>query len=637
MTRVRKQRAEQAFITSPAPSQTVDRRAVLAKAAVAAGAAVDEATALASISADASSWNKAGAVYAAYHPETLLRIVEMGPHISPNLEAYATNIDGNGHHFDPVEAWMTDLEGEEAREAVREALAFERWTDAEEAALEATMNKAADGPDDGTTAGDLPEEITEDEVDTTLAQIGVTLRREGFRATAWFKNCCSDMSFTRLRRIVRWDREAIGWGCMELIPDGWGRLQRLGYIPAHSVRPLVDDGELVEIVEPNPVTPLSQGREIRVHRRMPRYVQQIDDQVVYFCTPGDPRVISRTTGKVYADEKALAKEEGKEAKRAHALLWFSQHSPTTPCPPPRWIGNLLRVLGSREADETNYFHLHNKTMSGGILFVFGGSVPRGTKERLERALSNELQGTENTSRILVVEAVPASKVAPNQDRLPQPSMHFESMRDNNIQDALFTEYDMANADSIGASFRLSPILRGRTPSDLNRATAEAALQFGEQQVFQPERLDFDWAINRVVMPLIGVTHLAFVSNAPPSRSPEEVGELVKATAPYGGLVPAEIRTLLSKALGIPLEKISEDWTQVPMPMTLAGVTANGGAAVNQDPTQQRLMSLEQRVADIAQAELRALGIDATIETGFLPDGSVGGEGEEPDGTDGGAV
>ncbi len=57
MTRVRKQRAEQAFITSPAPSQTVDRRAVLAKAAVAAGAAVDEATALASISADASSWN----------------------------------------------------------------------------------------------------------------------------------------------------------------------------------------------------------------------------------------------------------------------------------------------------------------------------------------------------------------------------------------------------------------------------------------------------------------------------------------------------------------------------------------------------------------------------------------------------
>lgn len=629
MTRVRKQRVEKEWLPDPQPRQAVDARAVLAKAAVSAGAAVDEAAALSLLSDDATTWKENNAVSAAYHPETLLKLIEMGPHIAPNIEAYAVNIDGYGFHLEPTAPWMGDLEGEDAQEAVREALAFERWLDAEEGALaDATAQKdrprkAVDGPDAGTTAGDLPEEITDEEVAAQVEAIRVALRREEFKATAWFKNCCSDMSFTRLRRIVRSDREAIGWGCIELIPDGYGRLQRLGYVPAHTVRPVVDDGELVEVVEPNPATPLSRDREIRVLRRMPRYVQIIDERKVYFCSPGDPRVISRTTGAVFPDEAALQKEEGPEARRAHPILWMAQHSPMTPCPPPRWIGNLLRVLGSREADETNWFHLRNKTMSGGILFVFGGSVPKGTKERLERALSNELQGSENTSRILVVEAVPA-KVAPTQDRVPQPSMHFESMRDNNIQDALFTEYDKANADSIGASFRLSPILRGYTPSDLNRATAEAALQFGEKQVFQPEREDFDWTVNRVIMPAIGVNHLAFVSNSPPTRSPEEVGELVKATAPFGGLVPAEIRQLLSKVLNIPLEKIADDWAYVPMSMTLAGVGA-GGAAPAADGTQQRLRSLEQRVADIAQAELRALGIDATIETGFLPEGSIGGD------------
>lgn len=627
-----------------ATERHADIRGILAKAAVLTGRQVSEPTAIAEIEERSNAYGEAGAVDPPYDPESLLNYIELTPHVTPNISAYQNNIEGYGHHAVIVEAWMADLESEEAREAIRNALQIEQWVEEEEAAMD-SASKAEDGDvDPGEDQGEDPNvpgddgEITDDDIDAAIAKLTTQLRRDKFLYDAFFKNCCSSMSFSKLRRVTRYDIEAHGWGAWEMLVNGAGQLKRLNYIPGYTIRPLKDEGELVDAVEPDPITPLSEGREITVPRRFRRYVQIVGDKKVYFKSPGDPRIISRTTGKVYKTVLEMRRPddkggEGPKAMEANELIYFSLHDPRTPCPPPRWIGNLLAVLGVREADETNYFYLDSSAIPPGILFVSGGKIPRDMKDRLEQRLTQEFAGSENRHKILVVEAHPLK--LKGEERTMLPSMEFESLREAQQTDATFTKYDERSADRIGASFRLPPMLRGYTPKDLNRATAIAALDFAEAQVFAPEREDIDWVINKYILPRIGVKLHTFKSNSPPTRSPEEIAELIKVAAPHGGILPYEIRELLADSLNTTLATIDEQWGYWPMPMTLNGMgrgaemaPSDDGMAPEQDPAQMarmtaRLDDLQRRVEAVLTDELRQAGYDLEVSAKLQDEGGEG--------------
>lgn len=627
-------------------------RTLLAKAAVLTGRQVDEPSAIATMESTSSAFESVGAVDPPYDPESLLNYIELTPHLAPSIASYQTNIEGYG--FLPIltEAWMEDLESDDAREAIRNALQIERWAEEEEAALlDAQRQTKADDdypggepqgdegtepstPDEEGPIGEEDEEdegsgdITDEEVDAVIKNLTMELRREKYLFDSFFKTCCSAMSFTKLRWLTRYDFEAHGWGCWEMLVDGLGRLKRLNYIPGYTIRPLIDEGSLVEVTEPDPITPLSEGREVVVFRRFRRYVQIVKDKKVYFRSPGDPRVISRTTGTVYESLDQMRaptdKEgEGPDAQIANELIYFSQHDPRTPCPPPRWIGNLLSVLGVREADEANYFYLSSSAIPPGILFVAGGKLGQGMKDRLEQRLTKEFAGSNNRHKILVVEALPMKMKG--EERTMLPSMEYSSLRDSHQQDATFTAYDQRSSDRIGASFRLPPMLRGYTPKDLNRATAIAALDFAEAQVFEPERTDFDWVINQYILPRIGVKLYSFKSNSPPTRSPEEIAELIRVAAPHGGILPYEIRTLLGDALNKALAKIDEDWAYMPMPMTLAGMGGNESALNPQGDEEapsiaemsSNLARLQDRVEQILTEHIRAAGLEVDLKTSWM--------------------
>lgn len=622
----------------------INLREALAKASVLTGREVNESAALASMDQTRDTYAELGAVEPPYDPESLLNYVELTPHLSPNIASYQTNIEGYGYQAVVCEAWLNDLDGEEAIEAVRNALQIEQWIDEEEAALDQANKADEDDPDDtddpgmpdddsvddGTPADEGEGEISEQDVADTIANLETQIRRDKFLFDAFFRNCCSTMSFTKLRRITRYDIEAHGWGAWEMLLDGFGRLKRLNYIPGYTVRPLKDEGELVEVTEPDPVTPLSEGREVTVHRRFRRYVQIVGGRKVYFKSPGDPRVISRLTGKIYDSVQDLRKPkekggDGKDAMEANELIYIQLHDPRTPCPPPRWIGNLLAVLGVREADETNYFYLDSSAIPPGILFVSGGKVPRDMKDRLEQRMTQEFAGSDNRHKILVVEAHPMK--LKGEERTMMPSMEFESLRDAQQTDATFTNYDERSADRIGASFRLPPMLRGYTPKTLNRATAFAAIDFAEAQVFEPEREDIDWVVNKHILPRIGVKLHTFRSNSPPTRSPDEIAELIKVAAPQGGLLPYEIRSLLSDALNRSLAKIDEEWGYWPMPMTLAGIGGGGGGAqpqgmegedaVSLSELTNRIDQMQKRVEAIIAEELRNAGFESEVKSSWL--------------------
>lgn len=656
----------------------LNRKDLLAKAAVMTGNAVDEASARQQIEQMEDMYGQHHACVPDYDPLSLLNYIELSPHVSPCIAAYAQNIEGYGHQSKTKEPWMADLQSEEAYEAVRQALLIEKWMDSEEEVLAAEAEKAdilerihelTEKRDDAirhkrTTRtvlkwqkqideaqgeiatvepdgeGDAAGEVTDEEVKAKLEEIDMQIRRETFIFDAFFKHCCSTMSFVKLRRITRQDYESHGWGCWEMLRDGYDRLKRLDYIPGFTVRPLVDPGDMIEVVEDDPVTPLSEDREISVKRRFRIYVQIVNTRKVYFKSPGDPRTISRATGKVYksVQEMRRKKNEGKKAEPANELLWFAQHSPKTPCPPPRWIGNLLQVLGGREADETNYFYLRDNAIPYGLLFVTGGYLPTDIKERVEHRLTAEIRGSRGAGKVLVVQAKPMGKEPDGRSIIP--SMEFQSLRAAHENDATFIKYDERGADRIGASFRLPPILRGYTPPTLNRATAMASVYVGEQQVFEPERGDVDWTVNKYILPDLGIRYLLFVSNSPPTRSVEDVAKIIDSAAPQGGLLPYEIRQLLGDLFNKPLAEVREEWVNSPMVMTIAGLAPTGEPASGTEPGDEftepgetvqdlakKLTLLEARVRTVVQEELKVFG-DFEVTARFMDEapGSEGGEG-----------
>jgi PBSX family phage portal protein len=108
-------------------------------------------------------------------------------------------------------------------------------------------------------------------------------------------------------------------------------------------------------------------------------------------------------------------------------------------------------------------------------------------------------------------------------------------------------------------------------------TAEAALSFAEIQVFSPQRESFDFMINRQVLSQMGVRYWRFRSNAPSLRDPAALAGVVRDLVNAGVLTPAEARELAEGIFNREFRVIAADWTRLPMQLTLAGFTSDGGA------------------------------------------------------------
>jgi capsid portal protein len=196
--------------------------------------------------------------------------------------------------------------------------------------------------------------------------------------------------------------------------------------------------------------------------------------------------------------------------------------------------------------------------------VSGGRLSESSVPRLERFIEENLKGKKGFHKLLIVEADGAgtgeTKAKIELVPLTQAQQH----------DQLFGTYDQANIDKVGAAFRIPRILRGDS-RDMNRSTAETSLRLAEEQVFQPERDEFDHLVNRVVLGDLGVRFWRFRSNAPLTRDPERMTEMVERLTRVGVLTPAEGRSLAGDIFNREFKYISDDWVRRPLTLTLAGI------------------------------------------------------------------
>lgn len=489
----------------------------------------------------------AGALYPPYDPEVLVTLMEHSNSLRPNIDAYCTNIEAFGYKLEPV----IDMDAGDADEKIGDAMFMERLQTAE--TMGANRVGQAEYP--------LPAEIA-----NRKKEIQALMRLEHAQVSTFFEFCCNDMSFTELRKRNRYDLENIGNAYWEVLRNQDNEVTQFVYVPAYSVRLIPIEHRHHEYPTRRKVSLLAY-KQVIVRKRFRRFVQVVLDRIVHFKEFGDPRVISRKTGREYPSVEEMQKQDAHDGP-ATELIHFKVHSPRSPYGIPRWIGALLSVMGSRSSEEVNFLYFDNKAVPPLAVLVSGGKLAEASVNKLQSYVRDNIKGKENYHRILVLEAEAGANAGMVENGRVR--IALQPLREAQETDALFQGYDERNIDKVGMAFRVPRLLRGDV-RDFNRATAEAAVEFAEMQVFQPEREAFDDFINRHILPALGIRFWKFESKSPINRKPADVATMAQLFASTGALTPNEIRDLAGEAFNKDYPKITDAWGDQPFQLTLQGI------------------------------------------------------------------
>ena len=413
-----------------------------------------------------SLFQASGALMPLYDPVGLAIIFENSSCLRSCVDAMVTNVDSFGQTFLPT----IDLTQPNADSVIKNALRIERKIGKKRGDLEAI------GKDD---------EPTDAEVKARRELLDVEIAEERAFLETFFDNCTVDMPFAGpegLRGLTRADLEIQGNAYWEVIRDGLGNIAQFNRVPATSVRlcPLDDEPTDTQITER---VSLLSTRKKTVRKRYRTFIQcwEANTKKVYFKEYGDPRAVSAKTGTAYKDFDALKAAEamdGAEAVEATELFWFKISSQRTAYGAPRWIGTLLAVLGNRQSEEGNFIYFENRSVPPLAVLVSGGRLHGDSVAKLESHIQNNIKGSRNNHKILILEAerVDSQAIgAAASGAAAQARMKIEivPLTDSQQKDALFQAYDERNADKIGQAFRLPRLLRGDV-RDFNRSCHTAS-------------------------------------------------------------------------------------------------------------------------------------------------------------------
>ncbi len=491
----------------------------------------------------ATAFTNLGALDPIYDPEMLAILFEHSNSLRQNVDAYATNIDGFGHRFDPI----IDIDAPDIDARIALAIEFGR------------ARKVAEGED-------VPE-ATPEEVAEAKKKIARDMQMEKARLENFFEFCSPDISFVTLRRWTRQDLEVMGYACWEVIRDKAGRISQFIYVPAFTIRLLPMDPEPTIVPQVVRVSDL-EFDTIDVPKRFRRFVQIVEGRTVFFKELGDPRLISTESGNPWTDVESMRVQEPR-ARAATEILYFKIHSPRSAYGVPRWIGNLLGVIGSRQAEEVNFNYFENKSVPPLAILVSGGRMNEDSVNRVQDYIESNLKGKRNFHKILIIEAESGDKQ--NDANAARMKLDIKPLNAAQHNDALFQNYDERNIDKVGQGFRLPRMLRGDI-RDFNRATADAALTFAEVQVFEPERQEFDFIMNRrILTALLRIKYWRLVSLAPVIRDAVSMSEIIKNLSNANVLTPEEARVLAGDVFNRQFKRITAKWAKQPGAFTIAGI------------------------------------------------------------------
>lgn len=391
-------------------------------------------------------------------------------------------------------------------------------------------------------------------------------------------------SFTNMRSKMREDQEETGNSWVEILRNN-GTIAGFNHIPAYQMRLSVKEKEptLVEL----PVFEMQEDGTLEIVNRRMFYNFRLHVQAIsggatnvngvtwrWFKSFGDPKHYNNETGKQLTDEEAAKLPESKLANEVlHGMIYAQR----TPYGIPRYIGNLLSILGDRASEEVNYKTLKSNNIPSLAIMVSNGQLTQGTIDRINSFVESQISGSDNYSKFLLMEAETDSMTGEDAGTV---KIEIKPLTKDQHTDELFQNYSKNNQKKIRRAFRLPPVLIGDA-TEYSRSIADTSRRVADEQVFAPLRDEFDSVINRLIFPDMGIKYHQFKSNTPNVTDTTEIIRALGMTEKTGALTPRIARDVLEVVFSKDLPEFSKEFdADVPFSMTMAEAVKNKA-----DPTE----------------------------------------------------
>jgi capsid portal protein len=487
-------------------------------------------------------------------PNDAYAVYKLSPHLSPILSAISTNVYSAQVAFEPY----IDLSKEESTQVIEDALGYEK--------------AMAAGQFDATV------KVGRQEVETAAKKLRRRQRNEQQFLEAWIGRCCPGGTYRTLRILVGLDMEVMGSGYMEVLRNTNGRPHNLLWAPAWCVRARPVQPTLVPCQVPVQVSKLSWALEWQL-RRFRSYVQlDMQNKVVgLYKEYGDPRVLSRKTGKYYASlDEMLANTDDEwyetddhepvPAQPATELLSFQLQTPVnTTYGKPDWTGVYPALAGARELEEMNREVITDQAVPQMFVLASGGAgISQAVIDELkEKIKENRQQGNRS---IYFIQAQSA-KLA-NGGLSPNPDLEIVKTKSEQHTDALGTNYSKGTAKLARTAYRMP---RAELGDDEGTSKDQQlwAHRFAESQVYDPRRDIIDDRSNTTFVRDLGIQSVRQRHRPRPPKEPRERAEVVSLLTRAGILTPDDGRIEARDILDREFPELLGVWSKLPKELLTA--------------------------------------------------------------------
>ncbi|MFW6145331.1 MAG: phage portal protein [bacterium] len=374
----------------------------------------------------------------------------------------------------------------------------------------------------------------------------------------FFKQVNETQSIVRLKKEVGRDYETTGNGYIEVVSYPDGEISTLYRADSRYIRLQVKQDKEIPIT----VDFIRNGRLRRttIYKRFRRFAMITNtrqDKIKWFKEYGDPRRMCAISGK-YEDELEKGEEIQEEASE---IIHLKQGNDTYGIP--RWVGVSSTVLGVRNADYINYDLFENQAIPPLAILVSGGRLTSESIQDIIDVLENR-KGVENFHKIAVLEAE-SGEGGELTDKATGAKIDFKPLPQQN--DILFANYIETSEKRIRSKFRLPPMHTGQV-EDFSRSTSDSSKLIAEEQVFRPERNDFDEAINFTLMKGLGAKNWSFRTTGPRLIEGPELIDAIGKFSRAGALTINSAIKMMNRVLDLDMPTFDESWGDYPAALVL---------------------------------------------------------------------
>lgn len=388
------------------------------------------------------------------------------------------------------------------------------------------------------------------------------VQKEFVTLSDFFDRINEGQSFTSARKDFREDYEVLGIGGFECVRNKKKELNLMYYAPFRNIR---ISSQLTEPVDVD--YKLRRGGEIvpiKIKRRFRRFAQisnTTHNKIRWFKQLGDPRVMNYETGKFEETTKKRATEIFAIKHSFGGMLYGM----------PRWICCVLDVIGRRSASFVNYDMFNNQGIPPILISLIGGSMTEESVEAL-RDMILGLRGLQEWNKIAVIEIEPETV---GLDDRGKADLKIHDLANIRKEDLMFGEYRKGAANDVRQRFRLPPVYSGGT-SDYTYASARVSQTVAEEQIFIPERVEFDEDIDiSIIWNEFGIYKWKFHSKGPQIVGSKEISSGIGAFTRAGALSVNNGIDLINRSFGMTISKRKEPWAELPVVLLTKWVEKGG--------------------------------------------------------------